>query len=102
MIPVSRFAFVSSISSAIRWTGPEAVPEAPLPDPEAADNMGYAMLKWVAELITEYAGSTSASSYFPVLPALSRSLGYFPLGQHGNIHTLALGKKLLKSLLGGL
>ena len=58
LIPTSRFTFLSSVSAASRWTGTMAVPETTLPDPRVADNMGYAVSKWITELITDSAGGT--------------------------------------------
>ena len=54
-----RFAFCSSVASAMAYHGGVAVPEQIIDDPSAATELGYSQSKWVAEHICQRASGSS-------------------------------------------
>ena len=54
-----RFAFCSSVASAMAYRDTNLVPEEVIQDPTAATGLGYSQSKWVAELICEAANATT-------------------------------------------
>ncbi|KAI5478357.1 hypothetical protein MNV49_005208 [Pseudohyphozyma bogoriensis] len=56
---LASFYFASSVSAVASWPGPGNVPEAVTPDPETAQDMGYARSKWVTEKLCQIASETT-------------------------------------------
>ncbi|KAK4546065.1 hypothetical protein LTR36_002202 [Oleoguttula mirabilis] len=55
-----RFAFCSSVASAMAYTDQDVVPEEIIEDPGAATELGYSQSKWVAEQICRKANAATS------------------------------------------
>jgi nucleoside-diphosphate-sugar epimerase len=70
-----RLLFTSSIAVGARFASRRRLPEAPLFDPSATANMGYARAKWVCERILHEVAQTQGDLVHPIIVRLGQLTG---------------------------